>query len=113
MSFFSRLKISTRRHRKPFLCSTHPGFKQLDQWLLKELLFPEQSTFAIRMNTLFGFIILNIIFNQVFLDPLKLTLQILSEEIKEAAAPHLGATALQLLNHTAQVWTALRSGLDK
>ena len=40
------------------------------------------------------------IFNQVFLDPLKLTLQILSEEIIRAAAPHLGATALQLLNHT-------------
>lgn len=89
------------------------GLKQLDQWLLKELLFPEQSTFAIRMNTLFGFIILNIIFNQVFLDPLKLTLQILSEEIIRAAAPHLGATAYQILNHTVKVSKALRSGLDK
>ena len=82
------------------------GFEQVDQWLLKELLFPEWSKLGILINTFWGVVIFNAIIDQ--LKPIVWTLLV---EIIKAATPHLGATALQLLNHTVAVWRALRGGL--
>lgn len=84
------------------------GLKQLDQWLIKELIFPEHSALGVWINTFIGVILINVV-----LDQIKPFVWGLLVEIIKAATPHLGATAFTLLNHTAQVWKAVRSGLEK